>query len=674
MRNMKIYPYILGILSIFMTTGCRHDEILIPSETDRIEDGSRGKGTLYLLNEGNMGSNKCTLDCYDYATGEYYRNIYAERNPGEVMELGDVGNDIGVYGSKLYIVVNCSHKVEVLDARTGIKTGKIDIPNCRFVKFDGGNAYVSSYIGNVGVDPDCPLGAVVRIDTASLKITGRVDVGYQPEEMEIIGDHLFVANSGGYRPPEYDNTVSVIDLNTFKVDYTIDAGINLCRLRKDRYNNLWVTSRGNNTDISPSLMKLENSGGRYKVTQSFPFAADNIALKGDSLLYIASASTGRPAYGVIDVTTGRELGNFITDGTEAAITRPYGLAVHPESGEIYVTDAKNYVSSGTLYAFSPSGKKLWEARTGDIPSAITFTGVSINNETGPGSQEPETDRSAYISRVYEYRPAPGQFINTMPLYEEGDSENDMLRKCEQEICGINEGLVSLGGFGGYITFGFDHLVENVEGEYDFIIWGNAIWQSEALRGGTAEPGIVYVSYDANGNGLPDDEWYELAGSEYLSETTIRNYSITYTEPSAENEENSNGLFTIPEYIFWKDNQGVTGWMPKNSFHSNSYWPRWSGASSLTFTGTRLAGNAEDLSGKGNNFILYSLPWGYADNYPNSFEAENSFDISWAMDASGKPVSLPGIHFVKVMTGLNQHCGHLGESSTEISKARDLHFP
>ena len=78
-------------------------------------------------------------------------------------------------------------------------------------------------------------------------------------------------------------------------------------------------------------------------------------------------------YGVIDIRTKDKISdNFITDGTEKEITIPYGIAIHPETGDIFITDAKNYVSSGTLYCFSPEGRKKWSVRTGDIPAHITF--------------------------------------------------------------------------------------------------------------------------------------------------------------------------------------------------------------------------------------------------------------------------------------------------------------
>ena len=72
-------------------------------------------------------------------------------------------------------------------------------------------------------------------------------------------------------------------------------------------------------------------------------------------------------------------------------------------------------------------------------------------------------------------------------------------------------------------------------------------------------------------------------------------------------------------------------------------------------------------------MLYSYPWGYVDNHPNEFADLNSFDIGNAVDADGNPVELPGADFIRVYTGVNQYCGWLGETSTELSRAQDLHI-
>lgn len=380
MNKHIIFLYILSLLTV--ATGCREDELVVPTEYDIIGDENFDSAVrgLYLVNEGNMGSNKCTLDYYDYRTGLYSRNFYSERNPSVVKELGDVGNDIGIYGSKLYVVVNCSHKVEVLDARSGVRIGQVDIPNCRYVRFYRGKAYVSSYVGPVLIDPEAPKGAVFEVDTLSLAVTRKVSVGYQPEEMEIVDDYMYVANSGGYRVPNYDNTVSVIQMVDFKQVRQIPVGINLHRLKKDRFNKLWVTSRGDYQSRPSRLYVLERSriNQQMQVTDTLPFGVSNMAIHNDKLYFYSTewnnyTQSNTITYGIVDTATKKLISdNFITDGTEREITIPYGIAIHPETGDIFVTDAKNYVSSGTLYCFTSDGRKKWSVRTGDIPAHITF--------------------------------------------------------------------------------------------------------------------------------------------------------------------------------------------------------------------------------------------------------------------------------------------------------------
>jgi hypothetical protein len=283
--------------------------------------------------------------------------------------------------------------------------------------------------------------------------------------------------------------------------------------------------------------------------------------------------------------------------------------------------------------------------------------------------------SANISDVYEYCPAPGQFVNTMPLYEEGDNAETMRQKVEESIMGTNDVMVSLGGFGGYVTFGFDHTVMNIPGEKDFRIWGNAFYDQTVKErlGGSAEPGIVMVSFDENGNGLPDDTWYELAGSEYYKPETRHDYAITYFRPDADAQAtpSADDLFNDIYHVKWTDSELNSGYISQNIFHTQSYFPQWIKDSEITRRGSRLADNGE-LIGP-SNYVLYCYDWGYVDVHPNSEAELNEFDIDWAVDADGQHVSLPGVDFVRVYTGVNQQCGWLGETSTEICRAQDLHI-
>lgn len=367
---------------------CRKDEVVVPTEYELLPIPVRAESSfapdepigMYLLNEGNMGSNKASIDYVDFVNGYYIRNIYAERNPAVIKELGDVGNDIQVYGSKLYAVINCSHKVEVMDARTCVRIGQIDIPNCRHIRFARGMAYVSSYVGPVSIDPDAQLGAVFEIDTASLSITNRVTVGYQPDELDILGEYIYVANSGGYRAPDYDYTVSVVERYGMKQVEKIPVGINLNGLKQDRYGRLWVSSRGDYEKIPSRLHLLARKDAFSKdmvVTDTFNIPCSRFTIAGDSLYYCSvswnnSTEQNNVSYGIMNIATKTVSGNFIADGTEREIKVPYGIAVNPYNGDIFVTDAKNYVSSGVLHCYGRNGRKKWSVRTGDIPAHMAF--------------------------------------------------------------------------------------------------------------------------------------------------------------------------------------------------------------------------------------------------------------------------------------------------------------
>lgn len=363
---------------------CREDEVVVPTEyeiiPEEVKPGQKIIG-MYLLNEGNMGSNKSTLDYVDFSQGYYVRNLYAERNPHVIKELGDVGNDIQIYGSRIYAVINCSNKIEVLDARTAHRIAQVNIPNVRYVRFHKGYAYATSYVGPVQLNnPDAVQGAVYKIDTLSLKPVAKCTVGFQPDELCVLGQYIYVANSGGYMAPNYDKTVSVIEIEGFKQVEKIPVGINLHHIKADKYGKLWVTSRGDYQNIHSNLYVLVRKKGRneMEVTDTLNIPCSNFCISGDSLYYYATewnnyTQKNTITYGIVNVKTLKKVSDsFITDGSEKDITIPYGINIHPETHDIYVTDAKNYVSSGVLHCYNRYGVKKWSVRTGDIPAHMCF--------------------------------------------------------------------------------------------------------------------------------------------------------------------------------------------------------------------------------------------------------------------------------------------------------------
>ena len=368
-----------ALAALLPMAGCRKEIPMIRSEAEYVTSPTspeRIEG-FFLVNEGNMGSNKCTIDHFNARTGGYQRNIYPERNPDVVKELGDVGNDIAIHKDRLYVVVNCSNLVEVMDVHTAEHIGSISIPNCRYIVFEGDRAYVSSYAGPVQIDPEARPGKVVEIDTESLTITREVVVGYQPEEMVITGGRLYVANSGGYRFPNYDRTVSVVDLESLEVVNTIDVAINLHRMELDRYGRIYVSSRGDYYGTGSDIYVID--AATEKVIGNLGIAASEMCIDDDRLYTISTewsytSSSNEVSYAVYDTAKQRIVShNFITDGTEKEISLPYGLAVNPETKEIFVCDATNYVTPGYLYCFTPEGTLKWKVRTGDIPAHIAFS-------------------------------------------------------------------------------------------------------------------------------------------------------------------------------------------------------------------------------------------------------------------------------------------------------------
>lgn len=299
-------------------------------------------------------------------------------------------------------------------------------------------------------------------------------------------------------------------------------------------------------------------------------------------------------------------------------------------------------------------------RVGGAVATLEFEVVCCKAE-GSYERKPTASSSAQWSKVYEYTPAPGQFINDRVLGGFSGAESSAASAAEYAERRLKDGTwVSLGSWGGYIVVGFDHSIENstagYAGGYNFSISGNQFKKS-------SEAGIVWVMQDTNGNGLPDDEWYELQGSE--SETT-RDYAVTYYRPTYPGAD-----------VRWRDNRGATGSVDYlAALHSQSYYyPSWIAANSYVLYGTLLKSRTHSTSGEQTEWDNEAFDWGYADNFGSdclsgAAVAEGGpcrcyFKIANAKTRDGKAAELKYIDFVKVQTGVLAKAGVLGEVSTEV---------
>lgn len=399
---------------------------------------------------------------------------------------------------------------------------------------------------------------------------------------------------------------------------------------------------------------------KVNILESLPYSVTFDKLSYFSETTDRNTFTGRPIY---ITPTIKNFSNptyqWVVNGDTIADASSRTLKFTPDKAGDYLIK---------VCVYEPS--KISSSIPGIIESGnITFTNqitVHAYDNESSAQRAINSSSSKKQNNVYEYVPAPGQFIGDTELAGFTGNETTKSLANSYALERLNKtSYVSLGGFGGYIIVGFDHSIIASANDYDFTIQGNAYASPHKERDGNSEPGIVWVMQDVNSNGLPDDEWYELKGRETGNKNTIQNYAVTYYKSS---ETNTN--------VKWEDSEGNSGTIDHNIYHrQNSYYPVWISASSYTLKGTRLEARnyVED-----NLYINPAYGWGYADNLGSDAisgsddgnNQVNGFKISNAINPDGSTVTLKYIDFIKVQTGLNAKNGPLGEVSTEVFSFTD----
>ena len=277
-------------------------------------------------------------------------------------------------------------------------------------------------------------------------------------------------------------------------------------------------------------------------------------------------------------------------------------------------------------------------------------GLDPSGGVGGGTGEFISD---YSTSVWEYLPAPGQFIGETGTGMEHITSTEIACEYARQRLS-NQAYVSLGGFGGFIVVGFAKDIANTEG-HDFSVTSNQTSTS-------SEPGIVWVMRDENDNDRPDDTWYELKGSQYGKDDYQKDYAVTYYR-DLEIKEGAD--------ITWEDSDGNKGVIKYlKEFHDQgSYFPQWLNTDSYTLRGSRLKQDVKyNTATKMWEFPNYE--WGYADNYESAHTINRIFfDISNAVDSKGKSVALTTISWVKIQSAVNAQAGECGEVSTEICSVK-----
>lgn len=300
------------------------------------------KTGVYILNNGDWGKNDASLSYFNVEKQKLTSEVFYNMN-GE-QKLGDLGQDMTIYGSKMYITVTGSNKI-FITSRSAKILRTIDPKNGdqpmepRYTKAYNGKVYVTTQSGYV-----------LQIDTTSMAIDKQIKVGLYPEQMTIVGGNLYVANSG----QGADNTVSVINLSTF-AETKITVATNPDKITSDKYGNIYVISTGySGITAIPKLQKINPE--TKTVTEIGTDIATHMAVGGDKLYVIYSDYVNPAKLYYYDILKGELVKqSFLTLSSGVTLDHANSISINPSNGDFYITTS-DYVTKGSAYVFSSKGE------------------------------------------------------------------------------------------------------------------------------------------------------------------------------------------------------------------------------------------------------------------------------------------------------------------------------
>jgi len=345
MRFTKLF-----IISLLFVS-CKKEETEPTIESTPLQNG------IVVLCEGLFQQNNSTLSWIDLNSGTVENDFYNKRVG---RGLGDTGNDMIRYGSKIYVAVNVSSTIEIHRASDFASLKQIsmvsgsDSKQPRYLLAHQGKVYITCFDGFVDV-----------LDTTSMTITQRIAVGDNPEGLAAVGNKLYVANSGGLNFPDFDSTVSVIDLVTNTELYTINVGKNPGKVISDLDGDVYVIVRGDYAGIPSRLKRIDSTTDQ--VVETFPFHINDLVLAGSEFFIASTENSAISRFNWSSESVVQS--SFIT---LSGITTYYGMSYNSAQSALYICDAMNYTNSGYVRKYGSAGQVMNSYHVGLNPSKILF--------------------------------------------------------------------------------------------------------------------------------------------------------------------------------------------------------------------------------------------------------------------------------------------------------------
>ena len=353
-RNIK---FALVFLLTVALSGCMEWDYLYTEEFNEPGAG------LFCLNEGNFQYGNATLSYYNPATGKVENEIFARANG---MKLGDVCQSMIIRKGIGWVVVNNSHVVFAINPSTFKEVGRITgLTSPRYMHFiSDEKAYITQIWDN----------RIFIVNPKRYKITGYIKVpgmtmeSGSTEQMVQVGDYLYV-NCWSYQ-----NRILKIDTRTDTIVAELEVGIQPTSLALDCNGKLWTVTDGGYEGSpygheAPSLYRININDGKFEIEKQFKFKF------GDWPSEVQINGTGDKIYWLNDDVWEMDV---TADYLPAEPFLPYkdtlyyGLTIDPDSGDVYVADAIDYVQQGMIYRYSKDRELLDSFYVGIIPGAFCW--------------------------------------------------------------------------------------------------------------------------------------------------------------------------------------------------------------------------------------------------------------------------------------------------------------
>lgn len=348
MNLIKKLTFIATAIFILTTVSCSDDEIVLATYSDAV----------FVINEGNYQASNGSIDYYNQSSGEVEQSIVQNVNGLDL--LGDVAQSVHVNNGLMFLVLNNSNKIEVVDAREANSVYTMtDLALPRYMTSYEGNGYVTEWVSFT------TPGQVTIFDLMTGEVQQSITVGYGPEDIEIVDEKLYVANS-------FENTVSIISLSDFSVS-TITASNGPGQMVVDSNNDIWLLCGGGyGEDFTPL-----NDGAIHKIEtglDQISYSTDLLTNYSPKVAIDPSGTTlyyyiGNSIYTFDTNTSTHSNGAIITVSNAVYL---YGIGVHPSSGDIYVGDAKAFDAAGEVFRFDSDGTLLDSFDVGIGPNGFAF--------------------------------------------------------------------------------------------------------------------------------------------------------------------------------------------------------------------------------------------------------------------------------------------------------------